>query len=79
MVIEKKGGGWRGEGRKRTGLNLRPLLLIRKKLAQLRLIFIVELFEIKVLDSSLCGVHGRQPKVSCIIVNRNEVSLEKER
>lgn len=47
----------------RLGLNLRSLLLIRKKLAQLRLIFIVELFEIEVLDSSLCGVHGGQPNV----------------
>lgn len=40
-----------------TSLNLRSLLLIGKKLAQLRLILVVELLEVEVLDSSLGGVH----------------------
>lgn len=44
-----------------TSLNLRSLLLIRKKLPQLRLILVVELLEVEVLDSGLGGVHlGRK-------------------
>lgn len=43
-------------------MNLRSLLLIGKKLPQLRLVLVVELLQVEVLDSSLGGVHLGQKR-----------------
>ena len=40
-----------------TRLDLRALLLVGKELAKLDLVGVVELVEIRVLESGLCGVH----------------------
>lgn len=56
-------GGGAGFGierglRGRTGLDLGALLLVRKELAQVGLVLVIELLEIGILEVDLGGAHG---------------------